>query len=429
MANPEIISEHFSSRHWCRLCNSKALELALPIAPSPIADAYIPASRLGIPQELYPLDLYLCKDCGHIQNIDIVNPELLFRDYLYTTSSSSGLVAHFKKYAADIVVGFAVEPGSLIVEIGSNDGSLLRSFKEYGLQVLGIDPALTIAERATASGIETLPDFFTASLASKIREERGHATIIAANNVFAHSDNLADIVRGVRNLLADDGVFVFEVSYLVDIVDEYLFDTVYHEHLSYHSIGPLDLFLERLGMQLFDVQRISSKGGSIRGFAQRSPIGKRTKQAAIGQMIEAERQRGFYQIGLYQAYSKRISERRDALNHFLEERLCEGKLIWGYGASTTATTLIWDFCLTRKLGCILDDNPAKHGLYSPASHIPVIPSEEIYIRRPDYIVILAWQYATPIIQRHQKYLEEGGCFVVPLPELHIIRADQSFHVN
>ena len=235
MANPEIISEHLSSRDWCRLCDSKALELALPIAPSPIADAYIPASRLGIPQELYPLDLYLCKDCGHVQNIDIVNPELLFRDYLYTTSSSSGLVAHFKKYAADIAVGFAVEPGSLVVEIGSNDGSLLRSFKEYGLQVLGIDPALTIAERATASGIETLPEFFTASLASKIREERGNATIIAANNVFAHSDNLADIVRGVRNLLADDGVFVFEVSYLVDIVDEYLFDTVYHEHLSYHS--------------------------------------------------------------------------------------------------------------------------------------------------------------------------------------------------
>jgi SAM-dependent methyltransferase len=411
----------FYRREYCRLCDSRKLDMALPIKPSPIADAYIPASMLGKPQQLYPLDLYLCRDCGHIQNIDVVNPEVLFRDYLFTTSSSVGLLAHFKRYAADVVTGLSMRPGSLVVEIGSNDGSLLRNFKEQGMKVLGIDPARNIAKQATDCGVETVPEFFTFSLAEKIRKEYGSAAVVTANNVFAHADDLADIVHGVREVLADDGVFVFEVSYLIDIVDNYLFDTVYHEHVSYHSIEPLARFFELLGMQLFDVQRFSGKGGSIRGFAQRKPEGQRPVQPVIAQMIETERQRGFNELAVYQDYARRIVERGNALNRFLDEKIAAGKVIAGYGASTTTTTLIWDFDLTRKLSFILDDNPAKHGLYCPASHIPVMPSEELYIRRPDHVVILAWQYATPIIRRHQQYLQEGGCFVIPLPDLRTVQ--------
>lgn len=410
-------------RDDCRLCGSKSLDLALPIRPAPIADAYIPASKLGKSQELYPLDLYLCGDCGHIQNIDVVNPEVLFRDYLFTTSSSAGLLAHFKQYTADVVSDLFLKPGSLVVEMGSNDGSLLLNFKEQGMKVLGIDPARDIAKRATASGVETLPEFFTASLASRIRKDYGPATVFIANNVFAHADDLADIVRGIREVLADDGVFVFEVSYLVDIVDNYLFDTVYHEHVSYHSIEPLARFFERLGMQLTSVQRIASKGGSIRGFAQRKPEGRRPVQRVIARMIENERQRGFAKLATYQDYARRIAERRNALNYFLDEQIATGTLIAGYGASTTTTTLMWDFGLVRKLSFIVDDNPAKHGLYCPASHIPVMPSEELYVRKPDFVVVLAWQYITSITRRHQQYLQEGGCLVVPLPDLQIVRTD------
>ena len=415
--------ENLRRRDHCRLCDSKNLDLALPIKPSPIGDAYIPASKLGKPQELYPLDLYLCGDCGHIQNIDVVNPEVLFRDYLFTTSSSAGLLAHFKQYAADVVAGLSVKPGSLVVEIGSNDGSLLRNFKEQGIKVLGIDPARDIAKRATDTGIETLPEFFTASLAAGIRNDYGPAAVIAANNVFAHADDLADMVNGIRKLLADDGVFVFEASYLIDIVDNYLFDTVYHEHVSYHSIEPLSRFFERLGMQLIDVQRVASKGGSIRGFAQRKPEGRRPVQSIITQMIETERRRGFNKLAVYQDYSSRIAHRRNMLNRFLDEQITVGSVIAGYGASTTTTTLMWDFDLIRKLSFILDDNPAKHGLYCPASHIPVMPSEELYVRKPDLVVVLAWQYATAIILRHHQYLQEGGCFVVPLPDLRIVPPD------
>lgn len=408
-------------RKTCRLCDSADVKLAVPIAASPIADAYIPASKLGKPQPTFPLDLYLCGACGHVQNLDVVNPEELFRDYLFTTSSSGGLVEHFRKYADDVISAMKVPKGSLVVEIGSNDGSLLRFFKSAGMRVLGIDPAQEIAKQATASGVETLPDFFTSDLAARIRRDHGGASIFCANNVFAHADDLADIVHGIREVLADDGVFVFEVSYLVDIVDNYLFDTVYHEHVSYHSIGALADFFKRMGMQLIDVQRVASKGGSIRGFAQRLPEGKRPVQPVVGEMIANERTRGFFDLATYKAYADRIAERRTAVQKFVDNELAQGRVVAGYGASTTTTTLMWDFGLTRKLAFIADDNPKKHGLYTPGNHLPVVPSDELYVRRPDTVVILAWQYAKPILAKHERFVKEGGQFVVPLTDLKIIK--------
>jgi len=394
--------------------------MALPIKASPIGDAFVPAARLGQAQETYPLDLYLCLDCGHVQNLDIVDPEILFRDYLFLTSASSGLVQHFRQYAAAVVSNFGIRAGSLVFEIGSNDGSLLRFFKEQGMKVLGVDPAREIARQATEAGVPTLPEFFDSALASSVRAQHGPASVIAANNVFAHADDLADIVKGVRELLADDGIFVFEVSYLADIVDKFLFDTVYHEHVSYHSISPLARFFERLGMQLFDVQRISSKGGSIRGFAQRRPEGKRAQTPAVLDLIELERQRGLGTVVPYREYEARINARRKALTEFLDGQLAAGALVAGYGASTTTTTLTWHFELTRKLAFLADDNPQKYGLFSPGAHIPVVPSDELYVRRPDYVIVLAWNYAEPIIKRHQRFLKEGGKFIVPLPELRIV---------
>lgn len=409
-----------SRRKSCRLCDSTSLELAVPIKASPIADAYVPAARLGQPQEIYPLDLYLCGDCGHVQNLDVVNPEVLFRDYLYTSSSSGGLVEHFRKYAADVVADLNIQRDSLVVEIGSNDGSLLKFFKAQGMRVLGIDPAREIAKQATESGVETLPEFFGSKLATHIRKVYGGASVLCANNVFAHADDLADIVRGIREVLADDGVFVFEVSYLVDIVDNFLFDTVYHEHVSYHSVAPLAKFFERMGMQLIDVQRIASKGGSIRGFAQRLPEGKRPVQPIVDELISIEKSRGFDQIQLYRDYANRIDQRKTALNAFLDREIANGKMIAGYGASTTTTTLMWHFELTRKLAFVADDNPVKYGLYCPACHVPIVPSDELYVRRPDYVVILAWQYASPIIKKHDRFIKEGGSFVMPLIELKVL---------
>jgi len=420
VAETDLIPD-LKHRESCRLCQSGNLELVLPIRPSPIADAYVPKEKINEEQVLYPLDLYLCLDCGHLQHLDIVNPEILFRNYIYVTSSSLGLVEHYRQYADETVNKYQVPPGSLVVEIGSNDGSLLKFFKEeHQMQVLGIDPARRIAKEATERGIPTLPEFFSSNLAEKIRKEHGPAKIITANNVFAHADDLADIVKGIRLLLSDDGFFVFEVSYLLDIVDQFLFDTVYHEHVSYHSVLPLKKFFESIGMQLFEINRISSKGGSIRGVAQRIPEGKRDVQPIIGELLQIEEDRGLNKPEIFKKYSHAIEERKNVLNKFLDGAINEGKIIAGYGASTTVTTLMNHFLLSKKIEFLVDDNTEKHNTYSPASHIPVLPSDIIYEKKPDYIVILAWQYAEPIMKKHKRYVEEGGSFIVPLPEFVLV---------
>lgn len=407
-------------RDCCRLCDNTQLELVLPIAPSPIADDYVSRDRLNELQDSYPLDLYLCMDCGHVQNIDVVDPEILFRNYTYITSSSLGLVEHYRCYASEIVERFQVKPGALALEIGSNDGSLLEFFKDKGLNVLGVDPARRIAKEATARGLKTLPEFFSADLAKTLREDFGPAAIISANNVFAHADNLTDIARGIHTLLSDDGVFVFEVSYLPDIVDRFLFDTVYHEHVSYHSIIPLMKFFEKLGMQLFDVQRIGSKGGSIRGYVQRSSSARWPVTSQVAELINEEIRRGFSKPRVFELYSAAIQVRKAAVLNLLDEVRARGKTVAGYGASTTVTTLMWHFDLTQRLEFLVDDNPLKHGLFAPKCHLPVLPSSELYGRFPEYVIILAWNFSEQIMARHQQYLAAGGTFVVPLPELKVI---------
>lgn len=404
----------------CRLCSSENIELALPIEASPIGDAYVSFEQLKNKQDIYPLDLYLCHNCGHVQNLDVVDPNILFRDYTYVTSSSMGLVEHYRHYANDVVTRLNLRPDSFVVDIGSNDGSLLSFFKEKSLKVLGVDPARKIAQAATDRGVNTLAEFFDKSIAENIRKDYGPASLVCANNVFAHADDLAEIVRGIHALLAKDGVFVFEVSYLVDIVDNFLFDTIYHEHVSHHSIKPLSRFFDSLDMQLFDVQRISSKGGSIRCFVQRMPGGVRNITPVVGELLELEEKRGFGELDIYSKYSDEISLRRDDLTKLISEVKSVGKTVAGYGASTTVTTLLWHFHLTKKLDFLADDNPLKQGLYSPGCHIPVLSSGELYVRRPDYVVILAWNYAEPIIKRHKKFINEGGKFIVPLPTLRVV---------
>jgi SAM-dependent methyltransferase len=397
--------------------------MVLPLTASPIADAYVGREGLTLKQDVYPLDLYLCAACGHVQNVDVVDPEVLFREYTYVTASSSGLVDHYRRYADDISSRFGAPAGSLVLEIGSNDGSLLRFFKARGHSVLGVDPARRIAALASDAGIPTLPEFFSSALADDIRSRHGTAAYIVANNVFAHADDLEDVVVGIRSLLDDAGVFIFEVSYLPDIVDRFLFDTVYHEHVSYHSLLPLASFFDRLGMQLFDVQRSSSKGGSIRGFAQRSPSAHRPVTAMVQSMIEDERRRRFTEPAVFRQFASAIAERKAALSRLLDDALSQGRSVAGYGASTTVTTLMWHFDLTEKLDFLVDDNPRKHGLFAPRCHIPVVPSEELYSRRPDIVVLLAWNYAPAIVERHGRFLSEGGTFLLPLPEVELISAN------
>jgi SAM-dependent methyltransferase len=394
--------------------------LVLPIRPSAIGDAFVSKDQLGIVQHLYPLDTYLCLECGHLQNLDVVDPEILFRNYTYRTSASMGLVEHFRQYAQAVVDGLDIPPDSLVVEIGSNDGSLLKAYKSHGMRVIGVDPAKSIAALASAEGVKTLPEFFTSSIAQTILAEHGPARLVCANNVFAHADNITDIAKGIRTLLAPDGVFVFEVSYVPDIIDNFVFDTIYHEHVSHHALLPLERFFNSLDMSLFDVERVSTKGGSIRGFAQPRSTGKRAKTDRFARMLAEETRRGISRPEIYRRFYRDIEERKRAVLGYLDRAIAEGKTVAGYGASTTTTTLLYHFELQTRLRFIVDDNPLKFNLYSPGAHIPVFSSSELNSSPPDLVVILAWQYATAIINKHGRFTQAGGKFVVPLPDMMIL---------
>jgi hypothetical protein len=413
--------QHSVCRHRdnCRLCASQRLELVLPLKASALADSYVPARQLSEHQEKFPLDVFLCLDCGHVQLLDVVDPRILFSNYLYVTSVSLGLLDHFKKYADEIIGRVSPPPGSLVIDIGSNEGALLKNFKAYSLRVLGIDAAQNIAAAATAAGIETIADFFSAELAGKVKQKHGPAALVTANNVFAHSDALPDMVDGIRELLSADGVFIFEVIYLVDVLEKFTFDTIYHEHLCLHSVKPFQRFFQQHGMELFDVQRIRTKGGSIRGFVQLTG-GPRAISSSVEQLIALEEKSGFHAPAVFHAFNSKLETLKSELVKLLRDLKQQGKSIGGYGASATVTTLIHHFEIGDLIDFIVDDDKLRQGLFSPGYHIPVLSAAALTQRNPDYVIILAWQYAEPIIKKNQAYLERGGRFIVPMPKLQII---------
>lgn len=407
-------------RETCRLCESHDLELVLPLPASALADAYVTAEGLGSPQPTYPLDVYMCRECAHVQLCDVVDPEILFGDYIYTSSSSPGLVDHFAAYGNDVPHEFAVKPGSLAVDIGSNDGTLLRFLARRGLRVVGVDPARQIAAAATESGIPTLAMQFGVRTADAIVTDHGHARLVTANNVYAHADDLAGLTDGIRVLLDPDGVFVFEVSYLRDLIDNLVFDSVYHEHLSYHSVGPLTRFLREHGLELFDVRPVPTKGGSIRGFAQHAG-GPRTVRPSVEAYVGEERRRALDRVETLHAYSRRVWDLRDRVRELLSRELDASSRVVGFGASATSTTLTYAFGLNEFIEAIVDERPARQGLFSPGYHLPVVAPEVLTgDRPPDIVVLLAWRFARGILRSHAGYLGRGGRVLIPLPEVRIV---------
>jgi len=365
------------------------------------------------------LDLYLCRDCGHVQLLDVVQAGVIYRDYIYETKSSLGLVEHFRHYAKEAIEQFRVPRGSFVLDIGSNDGSLLRCFQEHGLRVLGIDPAVAIAENATKAGIETWPEFFDLDLARKIRSTRGSATVITSNNLVANVDDLDGFFEAVRELLAPDGVFLFESFYLVDFIRNMVFDFAYHEHLSYFSVTPLMAFCRKHGLQLMDAKPIPTKGGSLRYMIQHAQE-KRSASPHLMEIARQEESMGTKRPEMFRAFAAAIDKAKTDLLAFVEPLRAAGKVIAGYGASATTTTLVYHFDLGSVLSFIADDYQAKQNLFSPGYHIPILASTELHNRRPDYVIIIAWRYWEPIVARHREFLDQGGHFIIPLPSLQIV---------
>jgi SAM-dependent methyltransferase len=412
---------HLSRRTNCRLCDSDQVKVAFLLTPTPPANAFVPAELLGVSQATYPLDVYFCENCTHVQLLDVVDPSVLFSNYVYVSGTSPSFVRHFEFYADDVARLTGSLRDVLVLDIGSNDGTLLRAFEErHGARVLGVDPARNIAAAATAAGIETIADFFTPALAAKLAAERGHASVVTANNVFAHVDDLAGLVESIRAVLAKDGVFVFEVSYLLDVVEKTLFDTVYHEHLAYHAVRPLIPFFKRHGLELIEALRVPTHGGSLRGIVQHAG-GPRPCGASVAQALEAEAQRGLDRIDTYLEFGTHINQLREELSSLLRRLKSQGKTIAGFGAPAKATTLMYHFAIgPEQIDFIVDDSPLKQGLFTPGMHIPVETAQAIKERKPDYLLVLAWNFAEAIIAKNKEFLHGGGRFIVPLPKIEVV---------
>lgn len=406
-------------RSDCRACGSHNLELVFALKPSPIGDAYVTAEKVHVPQPSYPIDLYMCQGCGLAQLIDVIDPDILYGDYIYQTASSLGLAEHFRSYADSVIGRCKLSPGSLVVDIGSNDGTLLSKFKELEMNVLGIEPASHIAAGATAKGIKTIDAFFTPYLAKQLVAEHGHAKVITANNVFANIDDLMSMATAIDVLLSSDGVFVLESSYLADLMQNLVFDFIYHEHLSSFSVKPIQALFRRVGMEVASVQRVPTKGGSLRYFIQR-PGGPLGKDGSVEEMLGLEDKIGLYRKETFSAFASKIDGLKEKTRKFLAQAKSQGKSIAGFGASITGTTLIYHFEIGGYLDYLVDDNVAKQGRYSPGCHLPVFPTTALYERKPDYVVVLAWRYAEPFIKKNHAYLDGGGAFVIPVPEFKVV---------
>jgi hypothetical protein len=410
----------------CLLCRSANLETVVPLEPIPIATPVlrVPDAMRDDPRvyDGVPLALNLCRDCGQLQVSHKPDVEFEYRNYVYTTSLSAGLERHFAAYADGVVARYAPPHDGFVVEVGSNDGTLLRAFRNRGMRVLGIDPAVRIAERATAAGLETLPEFFSAALAKRIRSERGPANVVLANFVTANLEDMVDFAQGVRALLADDGIAVFETQYGADVIEGNLLDTVYHEHLSYYMVEPLRAHYARHGMELIAIERVPTKGGSIRLAVQPSDAG-RPVAPDVAAMIGAERAKGMRAAGFYAELPRRIARIREQLATLVADVHAAGKTVAGWGVSVGTSALLPQFGLTRVVTALYDDDPNKDPiLRGPDYAIPVRPTSSLYDGdAPGAIVVFAWRYIAGIMAKHRRYLAEGGAFVVPLPELSIIR--------
>ena len=406
-------------RDRCRVCDGPRLEPILSLEPTPPANEFVSAANRGCPQETFPLDVFMCADCAHVQLLDIVDPGRLFREYVYVSGTSPVFVSHFRDYAAAVSRFGGLVDGELVIDVGSNDGTLLGMFREAGQRVLGIDPAVRIAQAAGAGQIETLPEFFTPDLARALAKERGRASLVTANNVFAHVDDLLGFLEGVGAVLDAQGLFVFEVSYLLDVYEKTLFDTIYHEHLSYHSVKPLLTLFGRGPLELIHVERVGSHGGSLRGYAQ--PRGaRRPVSTSVDQLIALEAAVGLHTPPAFHRLFSRIENLRCALHEQLADIKQQGRRIVGFGAPAKATTLTHHFRLGGDvLEYVIDDSPWKQGLFTPGHHVPVVPADRLYTDRPDYALLLAWNFAEPIMAKHRAWTSEGGRFIVPLPELRV----------
>jgi SAM-dependent methyltransferase len=408
-------------RTTCRGCGGHSFERFLELGPTPLANSFLRSPADAATEPSYPLDVYLCRDCSLVQLLDVIDAETLFRDYIYVTGTSETMARHNVGYAEDVVSSLGLGPDSLVVEVASNDGSLLARFADHGVRILGVEPARNIAALARAAGIETVDEFFDADLGRSLRAERGSAAVVVANNVLAHVDDPVGFLSGARELIDDDGHVVTEFPYLGDFLDHLEYDTVYHEHLSYFSVIALMTLYERAGLALTRIDRRPVHGGSLRVYAARRTSRRSAHAESVVALSDEERRKGYDRADTYHAFARRVAAQRTALRTLLLDAKAAGKRIAAYGAPAKGNTML-NYCGIGNdvLDFVTDKSPHKVGRLTPGSHIPVVDAASLVERRPDLVLILAWNFADEIMRQQAEYTRNGGRFVLPIPEPRIV---------
>lgn len=403
-------------RTTCRVCEGTDLVKVLDLGSTPPANAYLKEEDLGKPEASFPLALYYCRTCSLAQLLDVVNPEILFKDYHFLTGASTPSIEHFRKYAEDVIKPLISSKEDLVIDIGGNDGVLLSFVKDFA-RVLNVDPAENLAPISEEKSVPFYPAFFTSLTADDLIAKYGIAKVVVANNVFAHTDPLRDVFKGVAKLIGEDGTFVFEVHWQKHLIGEGAFDQIYHEHLCFHSLHALKHLVESAGMTIFDVQIVPAQGQSLRVFASKH----REPTLEVGRILAEEKAAGLTDEAAHHAFAQTVEANKQKLLALLGELKAAGERIAGYGAPAKGNTLLNYYGIGPDvLDYLTDTTVLKQGLYSPGMHIPIVSPEKLLTDTPGYILLLAWNFKDMILEKEKILREKGVKFIVTVPTVEII---------
>lgn len=411
----------------CRSCQGKKLQPILSLGTLPLANALLTKeevaglldAQVGAEERKFPLSLVFCSDCALVQILETISPDILFSHYFYLSSFSDTMVNHAKTLVQRILKEHSLGANNLVIEIASNDGYLLQFYKQQGVPVLGIEPAKNIAMVAeTERGIPTLVKFFDNTLAEELASQGKLADIIHAHNVFAHVADPNLFVAGLKKVLKPGkGIAIIEAPYLVDFIDKVEFDTIYHEHCSYYSLTAVDHLVRRHGLLVVDVEHVDIHGGTIRYFIAHE--GTHVSES-VKTLLKEEAQRGVSEYAFYQAFADRVHQLRVGLKELLVKLKKEGKKIAAYGASAKGSTLLNSFGIGKELlDFVVDRSTVKQGHFTPGGHLPILSPEALLKNKPDYVLLLTWNFKNEILAQQAAYREAGGKFIIPIPKVEI----------
>ena len=402
----------------CRSCGGSHGTLILDLGLQPLANNLLRAEDLAKPEPKFPLRVAVCQSCWLLQILELVPPVQLFSEYLYFSSFSDALLHHARAAVEKHIAEFGLNAQSHVVEIASNDGYLLQNFVAAKIPCLGIEPAANIAKVARGKGIETLVEFFGKSLAQKLVAEKKPADLILGNNVFAHAPDTNDFVAALKTLLKPQGRIVLEFPYGVDLIEHSEFDTIYHEHVFYFTLTALQPLFARHGLEIFRVEHLSIHGGSLRLFAGHASA--HAIEASVKNLLADEKSKGIGSLAYYEGFAARVLEIKRALRELLTQLKQQGKTVAAYGASAKGSTLINFFGLGKEsLDFVVDRSTYKQGRLMPGQHIPILPPEMLLEKRPDFTLLLTWNFADEILAQQKTYRDGGGKFIIPIPHVKI----------